>query len=96
MPAPDDPRFEWIHVPECGNEDQWIRGSCNHLTSIPVHAQPTDELVAHLCPDCDAQLPAEWSRLRRSIKLSGVAFERLHHGGPEIGSTGDRPKPWLR
>lgn len=60
MPEPDDPRFEWIHVPEYGNEDQWIRGHCNHLTPVPVHAHPTGELVAHLCPDCDAQLPPEY------------------------------------
>jgi len=57
VPEPDDPRFEWIHVPEYGNEDQWIRGRCNHLTPIPVHAHPTGELVARLCPDFDAQLP---------------------------------------
>ncbi|MGW1468533.1 hypothetical protein ACWCPT_29825 [Streptomyces sp. NPDC002308] len=23
------------------------------------HAHPTGELVAHLCPDCDTQLPAD-------------------------------------
>lgn len=56
MPAPDDSRFEWIHVPEAGNEDQWVRGRCRHLTPIPVRARPTGELVAWLCPDCDAQL----------------------------------------
>jgi hypothetical protein len=57
VPEPDDPRFEWINVPEYGNEDQWIRGRCKHLTPIPVEAYPTGELVARLCPDCNAQLP---------------------------------------
>lgn len=53
-----DPRWEWIHTPEMGNPDLWIRGECKHLTPVPIHAQPTGELVAHLCPDCDHQLPA--------------------------------------
>jgi hypothetical protein len=55
---PDDPRFEWIEVSTFGGPDLWLRGPCNHLNPIPVHAQPTGELVALLCPDCDAQLPA--------------------------------------
>lgn len=60
MSAPHrDPRWEWTHVPEMGNENQWIKGECKHLTPIPVHAQPTDELVAHLCPDCDTQFTVE-------------------------------------
>ncbi len=42
---------------------------CSHPAPVPVHAQPTDELVAHLCPDCDRQLPADWSPVRRSIKV---------------------------
>ncbi|KIF66273.1 hypothetical protein HY68_36830 [Streptomyces sp. AcH 505] len=62
-----DPRFEWIHVPEVGNEDQWVKGSCNHLAPVPVHAEVTGELVAHLCPDCDAQLPAELSSVRGGL-----------------------------
>lgn len=44
-------------------------GGCRHPAAVPVHAQPTDELVAHLCPDCDRQLPADWSPLRHSIKV---------------------------
>ncbi|MFE0472585.1 hypothetical protein ACFW2V_13320 [Streptomyces sp. NPDC058947] len=56
MPEPDDLRFEWIDVSTHGEDDQWIRGRCRHLTPIPVRAFPTDELVAHLCPDCDQQL----------------------------------------
>ncbi|MFD7615746.1 hypothetical protein [Streptomyces sp. NPDC059802] len=60
MSAELDPRWEWIDVGTYGNPDQWIKGECNHLTPDPVHAQPTDELVAHLCPDCNTQLPAEW------------------------------------
>lgn len=89
MPAPNDPRFDWIWTPDAGNEDQWIRGRCNHLTPIPVHAQPTGELVAHLCPDCDAQLPAEWSPIRSSIRVTAAPAavkSSPYFGGPEFGS----------
>ncbi|MFI1535537.1 hypothetical protein [Streptomyces anandii] len=30
---------------------------CPHRNRVPVHAQPTGELVAELCQDCDEQLP---------------------------------------
>ncbi|MEU7338730.1 hypothetical protein [Streptomyces sp. NPDC007074] len=99
MPEPDDPRFEWIWTPEVGgNEDQWIRGRCKHLTPLPVHAYPTDELVAHLCPDCDAQLPADWAPLRHSIQApAGLVMKPSPHiGGLEIGPTSvARPRPFL-
>lgn len=98
MPAPDDSRFEWIQVPEVGNEDQWIRGRCNHLTPIPVHAHPTGELVAHLCPDCDAQLPAEWSPPRHSIPVLAAMTlaPSSYRGGPHVGSGPiARPRPFL-
>ncbi|MGW7398122.1 hypothetical protein ACWGH7_16675 [Streptomyces cyaneofuscatus] len=55
-----DLRWEWIYVSDVRNLDQWIKGECNHLTPEPLHAHPTGELVAHLCPDCNTQLPAEW------------------------------------
>lgn len=64
MPSPeppDDPRFDWVDVTTASDRNpQWIRGACNHLTPEPVHAHPTGELVAWLCPDCDTQLPPEW------------------------------------
>jgi hypothetical protein len=53
-----DPRWQWIRTPTHDNWDDWTRGECNHLTPVPVHAHPTGDLVAHLCPDCDTQLPA--------------------------------------
>lgn len=59
MPEPDDPRFEWVDISTYGQPDEWIRGRCLHLTPIPVHAHPTGELVARLCPDCDQQLSME-------------------------------------
>jgi len=52
---------------------------CTHPATVPVHAQPTDELVAHLCPDCDAQLPADWSAVRQSIR---VQSPRILNGAP--------------
>lgn len=33
--------------------------ACRHATTVEVRNVVTDELVAHLCPDCGAQLPAE-------------------------------------
>lgn len=32
---------------------------CRHAAPVEVRNVITDELVAHLCPDCDAQLPAD-------------------------------------
>lgn len=76
-------------------------GGCRHPAPVPVHAQPFDELVAHLCPDCDAQLPADWPSSRqprapRPQKLLGDApFVR----GPEIGwrrgGTTNTKSPYL-
>lgn len=60
MPGELDPRWEWVDTPTVGDPYSVTKGRCLHLTPEPVHAQPTDELVAYLCPDCDAQLPAEW------------------------------------
>lgn len=99
MSAPDDPRFEWIHVPEFGNEDQWIRGQCHHLAPIPVRAHPTGELVAHLCPDCDAQLSSEWTAARHPIPQSTEAWlaSSPHLPRMELGRPGPiaRPSPFL-
>ncbi|MGW2082134.1 hypothetical protein ACWCOW_35340 [Streptomyces sp. NPDC001939] len=33
-------------------------GGCRHLARVEVRSAATDEVLAHLCPDCDAQLPA--------------------------------------
>ncbi|MFF2650377.1 hypothetical protein [Streptomyces sp. NPDC058045] len=53
-----DPRWEWIEIPNLGGLTEYIRGACRHLHTIEVRAAVTDEVVAHLCPDCDTQLPA--------------------------------------
>lgn len=34
--------------------------ACRHLNTVPVELLDTGEAVAKLCPDCDAQLPADW------------------------------------
>lgn len=36
-------------------------GACPHADTVPVELLDDGEIVAHLCPDCDAQLPAEWA-----------------------------------
>jgi hypothetical protein len=33
---------------------------CHHDHRVPVEIQPSGDLVAQLCLDCDAQLPADW------------------------------------
>lgn len=61
--------------------------TCIHVGAIPVHAYPTDELVAHLCPDCDAQLPVEWKPLRPSILVpADPLVGPSPYVGPEFGS----------
>lgn len=62
MSAPDDPRWEWINVGTVEDPDQWVRGRCNHLNTVPVQQAKTlgGAVVAHLCTDCDTQLPPEW------------------------------------
>lgn len=60
--APDDPRWEWIYVGTHDDPNRWIKGRCNHLNTVPVmqSAPLGGAVVAHLCADCDAQLPAGW------------------------------------
>lgn len=59
-PVPSlDPRWEWINVSTFGSGPEYVKGACRHLTPAEVRSTITDELLAHLCPDCDAQLPAE-------------------------------------
>ena len=58
-PAPTlDPRWEWINVSTHSGGPEYIKGACRHLTPAEVRSTVTGELLAHLCPDCDAQLPA--------------------------------------
>ncbi|MER7131224.1 hypothetical protein [Streptosporangium saharense] len=42
---------------------------CGHPAAIPVEAD--GEVVAGLCPDCDAQLPAGWFSCTHSATRSG-------------------------
>lgn len=36
-------------------------GGCPHPNAVPVELLDDGQRVAVLCPDCDAQLPADWS-----------------------------------
>lgn len=38
----------------------YIPAPCDHADAIPVESL-LREVVAWLCPDCDAQLPARWA-----------------------------------
>ncbi|MFF5404602.1 hypothetical protein ACFY8K_16825 [Streptomyces misionensis] len=53
-----DARWEWIDVTGLDGRPEYVRGACRHLTPAEVRSVVTDELLAYLCPDCDAQLPA--------------------------------------
>jgi hypothetical protein len=53
-----DPRWEWIEITTYGYGTEYLRGACRHLTPVEVRSTLTGELLAHLCPDCDTQLPA--------------------------------------
>lgn len=58
-PAPQlDPRWEWINVTTISGPAEYVKGACRHLTPTEVRSTVTGELLAYLCPDCDAQLPA--------------------------------------
>ena len=37
-----------------------LSGGCSHPNAVPVTLLDGGERVATLCPDCDAQLPADW------------------------------------
>ncbi|MFJ6730016.1 hypothetical protein ACIQPQ_34465 [Streptomyces sp. NPDC091281] len=56
MTAPDDPRFEWIDVSDLGGPVTWMRGACRHRRPVEFRSVVDDELLAHLCLDCDEQL----------------------------------------
>ncbi|MFI0262533.1 hypothetical protein ACH4OW_26230 [Streptomyces sp. NPDC017056] len=63
--GPDDPRWEWVEIPEFGSPSQWIKGRCNHLDVVPVCEKDLlgddGPVVEHLCRTCDQQLPKEWT-----------------------------------
>jgi hypothetical protein len=57
-----DPRWEWYEDRRlCDPAPTYVKGACNHLEAVPVesHIDPT-VVLAHLCLNCDQQLPAEW------------------------------------
>jgi hypothetical protein len=53
-----DPRWEWIDIASMDGRPEYVKGACRHLTPTEVRGTVTGELLAYLCPDCDAQLPA--------------------------------------
>jgi hypothetical protein len=51
-----------------GSGERWFRladgkllDPCGHPDAVPVDTLWTRERVAWLCPECDAQLPADWA-----------------------------------
>jgi hypothetical protein len=51
---------------------------CPHEAAVEVRAALTDELVAWWCPDCERQLPGDWTR---TLTRYG---ELLHQAGVGI------------
>ena len=43
-----------------------VTAPCAHRQAVPVRGLGGDDVVAWLCPQCDAQLPAEFSVLGRT------------------------------
>jgi hypothetical protein len=61
VPKPEDPRSEWVEITTFGAEEEWIKGRCVHFDPVAViTVWPDEQLVAWLCVDCDAQLPASF------------------------------------
>lgn len=54
------PRWEWEEIAAYGQPTFYVKTRCLHLGPVPVHAVD-GALVARLCPDCDTQLPPEWT-----------------------------------
>ncbi|MCZ0207921.1 hypothetical protein OZK63_21140 [Streptomyces sp. UMAF16] len=59
------PKPPTLPAPGAGSDQDWWDAlydepaprECAHERTVPVNAQPTGELVALLCTDCDEQLP---------------------------------------
>jgi hypothetical protein len=66
VPAWRHPLFrdrDLIEVTTLGQRGaQYVEGPCRHSAAVPVESV-LGELVAWLCPVCDAQLDAEWRSL---------------------------------
>jgi hypothetical protein len=54
-----DPNWEWIELRRfCDPEPTWVRGRCNHLTTVKVESPDLlgGELHGRLCVTCDRLL----------------------------------------
>lgn len=50
-----------IEIKTWGGETvAWLEDPCTHEAAVPVDSVVDGAVVAWLCPDCDAQLPAGW------------------------------------
>lgn len=52
-----EPEFDTTELHTFGRGTRYLR-RCLHANALPVVS--CDETVAHLCIDCDVQLPAWW------------------------------------
>ena len=64
--------------------------TCQHASAVPVESV-AGERVSWLCPDCDAQLDADWrkplSMQERRQRLADD-HEKRHHGHPLVRVLG--------
>lgn len=55
----DCPKYEWIELSFLGSiESQYVRGRCLHDDVVEVRNLITDELLRHLCKDCNTAMDA--------------------------------------
>ncbi|MFF1957984.1 hypothetical protein ACFVWX_13460 [Streptomyces sp. NPDC058220] len=54
--AADDWVDEVLAKTRAASAPAWNKPTCEHTNPVEVRAQPTDELVAYLCRNCDEQL----------------------------------------
>lgn len=59
VPREHEPEFKYIELRGLGERIHRSLGFCQHANVVPVESLVGD-LVARLCIDCDAQLPATW------------------------------------
>lgn len=56
--------------------------ACRHGNAEPVRLLDGGELVAWLCPDCDEQLPAEFTPAAKTADGLAEQHTLNHHGAP--------------
>lgn len=76
-------RRERIAIEELGSREPvaYVYGACEHRNTVPVEVSALwAEIVAHLCLDCDAQLPEDWEPDVQSAFFKQMITRAYAHG----------------